>query len=313
MAGRVRHPIPPSYWDEASERWGREVFGRTGAHQFQYFEADLLISKVLSREMTVLEIGCGTGDSTMMHLREVRRLVATDVSRGMIAKARRRLSRNDHRARLRFVQASLEYLPFQDHSFDAVISRGVALSYVRDAGKALREIRRVLVPGGCVAIDAMNETTTWKRSSDGRPLLRTVRVIDHEPAYIEQFNEGCLQVRAVHYLCPGSRLARLAVSGKPPPTFSARPPGLAIQTRRVVRLEARYFSALTLRTLARQAGLSVTDVVPLGQFYRALTCGDRRLQRFTERHRRTLSRLSVELRHHFRVESGSHLMLMGIA
>jgi SAM-dependent methyltransferase len=296
-------PIPAAYWDDLSKTWGRQVYEKAGAHQFQYFEADLLISSVLTRRMRVLEIGCGTGGSTLVHAKEVRLLVATDVSRGMVGRARVRMARRPVRKRVRFALVDCERLPFMDGSFDAVIGRGVALSYIRDPGKALREIRRVLVPGGHIAIDAMNELS----ASSGR-VLRNVRTIGGSPAYVEQSNEGDLQVRRVFYLKPKAPLARYASGSK---FFKTRPRSLAFQTMRTERMDARYFPEPRLRRLAADAGFSNVQVVPLGQMYRLLMGENKELRKFAIRNRRALSRLAVELRSHFKVSSGFHVMLLG--
>ncbi len=295
-------PIPPAYWDEVAKSWGDEVNVKSGAHQFQYFEADLLISSVLTRRMRVLEIGCGTGSSTLVHAKEVRRLVATDVSRRMVERARERTTRQSFRHRLGFGLADAGHLPFKDASFDAVIGRGVALSYVTDPAQALREIRRVLRPRGVVAVDAMNEVSP----STGRT-FRTVRTIGGKPAYIEQFNKGDLQVRRVFYLRPNAPLARLS---RRPKVFKSRPLTLARQTLYREQMHARYFPEPVLRTWAEGAGLSAVEIIPLGQMYRILMGENRKLREFAVRNRRALSRLVVELRHHFKVGSGFHLMLM---
>src|SRR5580658_6141237 len=81
-------PIPPAYWDDAATTWGRQVYDKAGAHQFQYYEADMVISSVLRRGVRVRGIGCGTGGSACVHAPEVRRVVATDVSGAIVNRAR---------------------------------------------------------------------------------------------------------------------------------------------------------------------------------------------------------------------------------
>ena len=301
-------PIPPAYWDDAATTGGRQVYDKSGAHQFQYNEADLLISSVLRRGMRVLEIGCGTGDSTYVHAAEVRRVVATDVSREMVVRARVRLKHGRFGSRLHLALANTDHLPFRDASFDAVIGRGVALSYVKSPTTALREIYRVLRPGGRVAIDAMNANAPIGNSEPRKVRFRTVRRLQGKPVYIEQFNEGNLQVRWVCYLRPGARLAGYAGTGK---VFKIRPRGLDRQVLRTERMHARYFPARTLRRLATRAGFSGVEVVPLGQLYRALRSADDATRKFMVRNRRALSRIVVELRGHFKVTSGFHVMLVG--
>ncbi|MFZ1024004.1 MAG: class I SAM-dependent methyltransferase [Thermoplasmata archaeon] len=302
------NPIPAAYWDDTAGSWGRQVYDRKGAHQFQYYEADVLISSVLKRGMVVLEIGCGTGSSTFVHAKEVSRLVATDVSRGMITKARGKAARQRSRRRLRFALVDGCHLPFKDATFDAVFSRGVALSYVTDPGRSLREIYRVLRPGGQVAIDAMNELTPSKPRGKGSRVYRTVWTIGGKPAYIEQFNAGNLQVRRVFYLRPNAPLARYSHESK---VFKRRPSSLALQTLRVEQMHARYFPDSALRRLAERAGLSNIQILPLGQMFRILMGDNKALLEFAVRNGRALSRLAIELRDYFKVSSGFHLMLMG--
>jgi ubiquinone/menaquinone biosynthesis C-methylase UbiE len=95
----------------------------------------------------VLDLGCGTG--RLAH--RVRRalpgaaVVGCDFSAGMLAQARRR----DRRPA--WVQADAGRLPFAAASFDAVVSTE-AFHWFPDQARALREVARVLRPGGIVAL-----------------------------------------------------------------------------------------------------------------------------------------------------------------
>jgi hypothetical protein len=135
---------------------------------------------------------------------------------------------------------------------------------VRDPRRTLKEIHRVLHPGGQVAIDAMNELTPLSRQTRGRYVFRYVRKVRSKPAYLEQFNERDFQVRRVCYLRPASSLARF--SGRHQ-VFKTRPRGLSRQTMRVERMYTRYFPEPTLRRMTERAELSVVEIVPLGQMH----------------------------------------------
>ena len=97
----------------------------------------------------VLELGAGTGLVTGLAGERIGtegRLWATDLSRGMLATARDRVSS----ANVSF--AIVDYnapLPFLDVSFDVVLS---GLTYVQDKSRALTEVARVLKPGGRIAL-----------------------------------------------------------------------------------------------------------------------------------------------------------------
>jgi ubiquinone/menaquinone biosynthesis C-methylase UbiE len=301
------NPIPPAYWDDAARTWGRQVYDRRSAHQFQYYEADLLISSILKPRMEVLELGCGTGEGTLKHASEVRRLIATDLSKDMVTRARTRAKRRGASRGLDFARADGSHLPLQSACIDAVIGRGVALSYVKNPRRALSEIHRVLRPGGKLAIDAMNALSPSSRPGRTNVRFRTVRRLRGNPVYIEQFNEGLLQVRRISYLRSQAPLAKLAARTK---ILRSRPAGLARQVLRTEYMHARYFPERRLRSLASEVGFSDVQIVPLGQLYRILMSKDRTLRDFTIRNRRLLSRLVLELHNHFRVNSGFHVMLM---
>lgn len=88
---------------------------------------------------SVLEIGAGTGANLAHYPRGLARLVLTDHDEQML----KRLRRRPDAERAEIVRASAEDLPFEDGSFDAVVSTLVLCS-VPDVGKTLAEIRRVL-------------------------------------------------------------------------------------------------------------------------------------------------------------------------
>src|SRR5205814_6187849 len=73
------------------------------------------------------------------------RLVALDQSPEMLAEAARRLPPS-----VRLVEGDAERLPFDDASFDA-LTFTYLLRYVDDAGATLRELARVVRPGGTIA------------------------------------------------------------------------------------------------------------------------------------------------------------------
>ena len=93
----------------------------------------------------VLEIGCGTGASFPYYDDRVERIVATEPDPYMLERAKKRAA--ELGKPIEFHQAPAEGLPFPDGSFDTVIST-LVMCTVADPPKALREVRRVLKPGG---------------------------------------------------------------------------------------------------------------------------------------------------------------------
>ena len=127
-------------------------------------EFALLQAEVAGRgEARVLDLGCGAGHVGFHVAPAVGEVVAYDLSQQMLdvvsaAAADRGLSN------VRTVNGAAERLPFGEGEFDFVFSRYSAHHW-SDLGLALREVRRVLKPGGVAAfIDVM---------SPGSPLLDT--------------------------------------------------------------------------------------------------------------------------------------------
>ena len=103
--------------------------------------------------MKVLELGCAHGVFTFdgglaERVGSTGQVVAIDPSSGMIARANKRLKSLNYDW-VQFQQGIAEELPFEDGTFDAVI--GVAFLHFTDRPSALREMRRVVRPGGIVA------------------------------------------------------------------------------------------------------------------------------------------------------------------
>ena len=100
---------------------------------------------VVTTDARVLDVCCGTGDLALADLRAGGRVTAVDFSERMLERAR---AKSDGIAWLR---ADALALPFGDASFDAV-TIGFGLRNLADADAGLRELRRVLVPGGRLAV-----------------------------------------------------------------------------------------------------------------------------------------------------------------
>jgi SAM-dependent methyltransferase len=95
-----------------------------------------------------LDIGCGSGalTGTVVDRADPAAVTGVDPSDAFVGAARARVP--DPRAR--FAVGDAASLPLADASVDVVVS-GLVLNFIRDPAGALREMRRVSVPGGIVA------------------------------------------------------------------------------------------------------------------------------------------------------------------
>ena len=93
----------------------------------------------------VLDSCCGTGDLALADLRFGGRVTGVDFSDAMLERARRKSDA------IEWIQADALDLPFADGSFEAA-TVGFGVRNLEDLEGGLRELRRVLVPGGRVGI-----------------------------------------------------------------------------------------------------------------------------------------------------------------
>ena len=93
----------------------------------------------------VLEIGFGTGLNLPYYSENVRKIMAVDPNLGMHRLAQQRIKQ----AGIEVEQKAFsgERLPFEDNTFDSVVST-FTLCSIEDVGQALSEAYRVLKPGG---------------------------------------------------------------------------------------------------------------------------------------------------------------------
>ncbi|MCC6158629.1 MAG: methyltransferase domain-containing protein [Deltaproteobacteria bacterium] len=114
----------------------------------------------------VLDLGAGPGISAFAlarRLGENERITGLDFSEKMVAIARRRhQKRYPHLRRIEFVQGDAAAMPFADASFDVAFGHSF-LYLTTDRRAVLREVRRVLVPGGrLVLMDPDAAGSIWR-------------------------------------------------------------------------------------------------------------------------------------------------------
>jgi SAM-dependent methyltransferase len=129
--------------------------------------ADLLVEAVVSgRASRVLDVGCGTGSTTLAvarHGPRTGRAVGIDISDPMIAAARNRAERDASPAR--FIVADAQTYAFEPASFDMIVSR-FGVMFFDDPVRAFANLR------GAVTDDAELRFVAW-RSAAENPFMTT--------------------------------------------------------------------------------------------------------------------------------------------
>jgi len=137
-------------WDSAAEAWHR--WGPTLRSWLGPATERMLDLARVTSGCRVLDIAAGAGDQTLQAAARVEpggNVLATDISEGILAFAAQEARRAGHDNVATRVMDG-ESLDLGDATFDVVMSR-VGLIYFPDQQRALREMHRVLVPGGRVA------------------------------------------------------------------------------------------------------------------------------------------------------------------
>jgi MPBQ/MSBQ methyltransferase len=136
-----------------------------------------------------LDAGCGTGFQTAVLVAQGYRTSGLDLSGAMLHVARRRYPA------ARFVRGDLEALPWRDSAFDVVVSCGSTLSFLERPSRALREIGRVLRPGGRALLEVEHRWSldlVWRllSSAVGDPLRYGATAAEARAAFARPLGVG---------------------------------------------------------------------------------------------------------------------------
>lgn len=152
---------PTEYRRESRRGWGRAAAGwsrERAAFERNTMPVSAALVEAVSPQPghTLLELAAGVGDTGYLALELAQpggRLITTDFSPEMLTVAQERAAELGITERVRFKQVDAESIDLDAASVDGVLCRwGYML--MADPGAALRETRRVLRPGGRVALAA---------------------------------------------------------------------------------------------------------------------------------------------------------------
>ena len=138
------HPCGTKF--SAAEIGTREFFERIEAHRYEKeWHIPAAADFAAAKGLRVLEIGCGIGTDGAQFAQAGADYTGVDLTEAAIELARKRFELSGLRGS--FQVADAENLEFPDATFDLVYSHGV-LHHTPDTARAIREIHRVLKPGG---------------------------------------------------------------------------------------------------------------------------------------------------------------------
>ncbi|MBK5306926.1 MAG: class I SAM-dependent methyltransferase [Frankiaceae bacterium] len=173
-------------------------------------EADAqLLGDVRGRE--VLELGCGAAQGARWLVGAGAVVTALDVSMGQLAQSRR-LDERTGIPVTRVVQADAQALPLRDEAYDVVVSAFGAIPFVADSAGVMREVSRVLRPGGRLVF-SVTHPARWVFADDPGPAGLVVQqsYFDRTP-YVEVDDDG-VATYVEHHRTMGDRVRELVGAG----------------------------------------------------------------------------------------------------
>ncbi len=190
----------------------RRLFHLEDHHWFFQARRDILAHLLRHFAFTggaTLDLGCGTGTTTLQLADHSQEVVALDLSLTALRLAQQRAITN-------LTCADGTRLPFPDQAFDLVTALDV-IEHIADDVGALREVHRTLRPGGLCVVFVPAYQFLWSNmdtySHHARRYTRRLLV--------EQFRQAGLQVRLASYinstLLPAVVAVRLLRRLSPPP------------------------------------------------------------------------------------------------
>ncbi len=148
----IRKPLSTREWYDFLAQMGDVL---PGIHQGGLLATQVLLTMSdLSSQSRILDVGCGFGSTACLIASQYgAHVTGIDLAPAMIEKAVKKAARQDLGNAVDFLVADVNQMPFEDAVFDRIFLESVLTPLPGDKAAALREIIRVLEPGGLICIN----------------------------------------------------------------------------------------------------------------------------------------------------------------
>ena len=133
--------------------------------------SQLIVRSGIKKGMQVLDLGCGSGAFTTFIARAVGekgKVFALDIQADMLKQLERKLSKpeNNDIKNIKLIEGNAYELPFDNNSLD-LVNMVTVLQEIPDRNRALQEVKRVLKPGGFLAVTELfpDPDYPWKSTT----------------------------------------------------------------------------------------------------------------------------------------------------
>lgn len=135
-------PEPSKFWDKIAERYNKDPIKdeESYQHKLQYTR------ELLRPDMEVLEFGCGTGGTAIIHAPYVKHILAIDYSSNMLAIAKENAAAGGI-TNVTFEQANIDNFNAPDQGYDMVLGLSI-LHLLADRDETISKVYAMLKPGG---------------------------------------------------------------------------------------------------------------------------------------------------------------------
>jgi ubiquinone/menaquinone biosynthesis C-methylase UbiE len=192
-------------WNKVADGYAKQPIADEAAYQKK-----LQITRdYLQPSMNVLEFGCGTGSTALLHAPYVHHIRAIDFSANMIAIAQAKAA-DQSIQNVTFEAASIDELSVPDSTYDAVLGLNV-LHLLDNKEAAIAKVHNMLQPGGCFITSTvcLGDTMAWFRliAPIGKvlglfPLVKVFTIKDLEKSLTDAGFEIDYQWQAGEYKSP---------------------------------------------------------------------------------------------------------------
>ena len=130
------------FWDRIADKYSRQPVADEAAYQQKL----RVTQDYLRSDMEVLEFGCGTGSTAIVHAPFVKHILATDISERMleIARGKAEAAKIDN---VTFECAAIDTFTAPDETYDVIMGHSI-LHLLEDKEAVIAKVRRMLKPDG---------------------------------------------------------------------------------------------------------------------------------------------------------------------
>jgi ubiquinone/menaquinone biosynthesis C-methylase UbiE len=174
------------FWDRIAERYSRQPV----ADQTSYQRKLKITQKYLNSDMEVLEIGCGTGTTAIIHSSYVKHIKAIDISAKMIEIAQGKADAQGV-ANISFEQCTIDELKVDEQTIDVVLALNI-LHLLDNKEEVIAKVFKILKPGGMFisSTSCLDDNIPWLKLI--LPVGKLIGLMPSVTFFTKEQLEGCL-------------------------------------------------------------------------------------------------------------------------